>query len=99
LAKSYRLLHINTTVACRTRLYTTAANQTADLGRPLSTDPAQGAGVMLDFDTLSTFLVADLSPMVDGSSMESTPSTSIPITINLNAAGPTTVTFTYIQTE
>jgi hypothetical protein len=92
-------MHIATTVPCRTRLYTTTANQTADAGRTTAQDPVEGSGVLLDYITTSTFLGGDLAPEVDGSSMAAPPVTQIPITIDLGATGPTTVTFTYVQTE
>lgn len=99
LGHAYRLSRITTTAACRVRLYTTVANQTADAGRATTTDPPQGAGCILDYVTTSGFMGGDLSPLVDGASMESTPSVDIPITVDLGATGPTVITFTFMQTE
>jgi len=101
LAKGYRLMHIQTDVPARVRVYTTAAAQAADATRPVGTDPAAGTGVILDYVTTTSVLAADLSPFADGASMESVPTTAIPVTVtNLSGATHTvTVTLTYIETE
>lgn len=101
IAKSFRLVHIQTDVAARVRLYSTAANQAADASRVVGNDPAIGVGVILDYVTTSADKDEDLSPVADGSSMEGTPTTSIPITItNLSGStGTVTVTLTYFRTE
>jgi hypothetical protein len=101
MATGYRLLKISTSVAARVEIYTTAAAQTADASRAVGTDPGVGAGVILDYVTTSGLLTAELSPMVDGFSLESSPSTSISLTTtNLSGStGTVTVTLTYIRTE
>jgi hypothetical protein len=101
IAKGFRLLHIQTDRAARVRLYATAAGQAADANRTVNNDPAVGVGLILDYVTTSTARDEDLSPLVDGASMEVSPSATIPITItNLSGSTSTvTVTLTYIQTE
>lgn len=99
--RSFRLLHIATDRAARVRVYGTTAERDADVARTTTTDPGVGSGLLLDYVTTASALSADLSPFVDGSSTEATPTHSIPITVtNLSgSAGSVTVTFTYIQTE
>ena len=101
LAIGYRLYSIQTDRPARVRLYGTTAQRDADLARAVGTDPAANSGLMLDFVTTPTMLSAALSPLVDGANLATTPSTSIPITVqNLDTAtGTVTVTLTYIKTE
>jgi hypothetical protein len=101
LAKSYRLLSISTSVAARVRLYDRAAKQTADASRAVGTSPTGDSGVVFDYVTTAGVLSADLTPQVIGSSMESSPSSSIPLTVdNLSGStGTVTVTFTYAVLE
>jgi hypothetical protein len=100
LALSFRLLSMTVDKAARVRLYATAAGAAADLGRPVTTDPADGLGCILDYVTThsGTYL---LSPLVDGSSMETTPSTSITGVIDNPDSSTQTITasFVYQPTE
>lgn len=100
LAKSFRLLSMTVDAACRVRLFATAAGAAADLGRPATDDPPDGRGVILDYVTTfgGTYL---LSPLVDGSSMETIPSSSITTVIDnpTGSSADITVSFDYLPTE
>lgn len=72
IAPEYRLLHITTTSPCRTRLYTSAAQRTADDARIIGTDPAGDHGVMLEYVSTLGLLSAALSPTVDGYTSDET---------------------------
>lgn len=100
LAISYRLLSLTVNNACRVRLFTTAAGATADIGRSITDDPPDGRGVILDYVAThaGTFI---LSPLVDGSSMESSPSANISALVDNPGVSTTTidVSFVYIPTE
>lgn len=101
LAKSYRLLKVTTNVAARVRLYDRAAKQTADASRTIGTQPSGDHGLDFEFVGTSTLLSLDVSPPVVASSMETTPSTSIPLTVD-NLSGSTstvTVTLTFVAME
>lgn len=101
LAAGYRLLKITCTVPARVRLYTTAAKQTADLSRPIGTDPTGDHGLILEFVAMSGLLGADLSPTVDGFDGQATPTGAIPITVTNTGAGATAVqvTLVWLRTE
>ncbi len=100
LAPGYRLYTIQTPSGpARVRLYTTAAARTADLARPIGTDPDPDAGVILDYVTEDDD-THSLSPLVDGVLLEAELSTSIPAAItNLGATEAISVGFTYLPTE
>lgn len=99
LSRIYRLLSITTDRPARIRLYGTVAAQTADLNRVIGSDPAPGADVMFDYVTATGALTAVMSPLVDGSNMETIPTNIIAMTVqNLDSITSTvTVTFTYID--
>lgn len=101
LATSYRLLKLQTSAAARVRLYGTAAGRDSDLTRAVGDDPPDSVGCMFDFVTEAAALTSGLSPLADGTSLEATPSSSIPISV-VNLSGTTqtiTVTLTWVQTE
>jgi hypothetical protein len=103
LARSYRLLSILTTSVCRVRLYDRAAKQTADLSRAIGSPPMGDHGLTYEFvgTVTPSLLGMDSSPQAVGSSMETSPSTSIPITVD-NLSGSSvaiTVTFVYMAME
>jgi hypothetical protein len=100
LAIGYRLYSIQTSRPARVRLYETAAQQAADLTRPVGTDPAATAGVVLEYITTDTG-VKTLSPLVDGASLESSPSGNIPMTVTNrdSVTGTVQVQATWIRTE
>lgn len=101
LAVGYRLYSIITNRPARVRLYTTTAKRTADVTRPIGTDPSGDHGLVLDFVFDALVLGADLSPMVDGVDLKGSPDGQIPVSIqNLDTvAGAVTVSFTYVRTE
>jgi hypothetical protein len=104
LPAAFRLYSIQTDHPARVRVYQTSAQQTADLSRARGTDPDNNAGVTLDYvttSTLGTSAPADLSPLVDGVDLSTTPSGAVPITFtNLDTVTRTiTATLTYIRTE
>lgn len=101
LGVGYRLYSIATSRPARVRLYETLAQQGNDINRAIGTDPAGSAGVVLDYATGQPGQVYTLSPLVDGASLEATPSISIPMTVtNLDAtSGPVTVTLVSLRTE
>ena len=101
ITKAYRLLAVETDKAARVRVYSTIAKRNGDVARPIGTDPTGNHGVLLEFVTTSILLSSDLSPLVDGASMETVPSSSIPVNItNMSGeSGTVTVTFTYLATE
>lgn len=97
LAKTFALLRIQTSAAANVRVYPNAAARTADAAR-VQGDPPNGMVLVLDYITSDTS-VHDLSPMVIGANTESSPSSSIPISVQANAAGAVTVTVTYLPLE
>ena len=98
--KAYRLLRLQVDRACRVRLYATAAQRDADLARPLGVKATGDHGLMLEFAATAA-LAATLSPMVDGASLETPPGRSVPaaVTNRSGAAGPVTLTLTYLPQE
>lgn len=100
LGKGYRLYSIQTSRPCRVRLYETAAQKTADLSRPVGTDPASSVGVTFEYVTVDN-TSRTLSPLVDGANLESVPTSvvSMAVTNNDTATGTVTVTLVYVQTE
>lgn len=101
LRKGYRLYKVETNRPARVRLYATASQRDADVGRARGTDPTGDHGLVLDYVTTATQLSAALAPAVSGVNMEAVPSTAIPMTVtNLDTvAGTVTVTLTYAPTE
>lgn len=101
LSPSFQIMRVEADRACRIRLYATSAYSTADADRDALTDPVGDHGLILEFVTETDFLEAALSPIVLGSSLETTPSSSIPIRVqNLGEdTGTVSVTLTWMQTE
>jgi hypothetical protein len=96
IATDFRLYTIATSRPARVRLYQTAAARTADLARAVGTDPAGTAGVTFEFVTTAGGVTYPLSPLVDGASLESTPTSSIPMTVTNNDTVTGTVTVTVV---
>lgn len=99
LAKGYTVYKIQTSAPARVRLYGTTAAQTADASRALGVNALPGSSPMLEVKTETGYLTLDFA--VDGASTETTPVTTIPISItNLNGStAAITVTVTYIALE
>ena len=66
LGNQYRVVKVTTNVPARVRLYVDNASMLADAVREVGTDPADGAGVLLDVVTSADLLAMNLSPLVDG---------------------------------
>lgn len=96
--ETYRAFSVSTSLSARVRLYATAAQQAADVGRAIGIDADPANGVLLDYATVGgrSFV---LSPFVDGASLETTPVANIPMTVtNLSATtGPIDVTVGYFS--
>jgi len=99
LATSYRVLRVETSAPALVRLYASDADRVADAGRLPSTDPSPGVGIVLEVLTVPELLAFNTSPLIDGASMEGTPSALIPITVTPTGAGSITVTLTCLRTE
>lgn len=101
LARGYKLYAVQVSSLARVRVYATAAQQAGDLSRAFGTDPTGNHGVMLDYQIMNAPMQRSLSPMVDGMSLETVPSESIPITITNTGSVPATITatLTWIRTE
>jgi hypothetical protein len=101
LAKSYRLISIATSRPARVELYTTAAAKTADAGRDIGLDPTSSAGVVLDYVTPAASTTYSFSPVVEGSNLEGTPTSTISMRVtNLDVTtGTVVVTLIYVATE
>lgn len=100
MAPGYRLLHINADVACRVRLYTSAAKRDADVTRATTTDPPKGSGLMLDYSVTEPGTANEgLSPLVDGYVADGTDQVAYRITNDSAAAAIITTTLTWVRTE
>ena len=100
LGRSYQLISIETDVPARVRLYVSPEGQAADLSRPAGAIIALSNGVILDFITSPDRLAWPLTPVVNGSSLESPPRADIPVTIQrTDQVGPVTLTLTYFTLE
>lgn len=101
LARSYRLMRILTNAQCRVRLYDRAAKQTADATRELAVDPGIDSGVTFEFIAATGALGAGLSPLVDGTDWDLTPTRSVPITVDNLEGDPRSVVvaLTFLRTE
>jgi hypothetical protein len=96
---AYRLLALATDVPARVRLYDSETKRTADVARPIGTDPTGDHGLMLEYVTTTSVLSASLSPQVDAFSRFSSSTARLRIT-NLDAAArAVTVTLTYFRTD
>lgn len=100
--KSYVLLSIVTSHACRVRIYTTAAARTADASRAEGVAPSQSAGVIADLVATGAQTIV-LAPGVFGHNEESSPNptTNIPVAITNKSGGTANVvaTLSVLQLE
>lgn len=101
LSPSVQVYRVSTTKPCRVRLYTTAAKQAADLGRPINIDPVGDHGVALELVFASGVLSIDLSPVVTVVDLKDTPDGVVPVTVtNIDStSGSVTLSFTYTEVE
>jgi len=99
IAPGYRLLHLETTYACRLRLYVTAAQRddAEEVAREPGTDPVDGSGCMFDYIDGDAAIDTDLSPLPDGFA----DSADVPYRIQSlhGTEVKVGVTLTYIATE
>ena len=100
LAISYRILRVATSRPARVRLHTTSAKRDLDRSRPSTTDPAGDHGIAMEVITTGAVLSVDI-PQIIGSSLESTPVSAIPITVDNRdtATGTVVVTLTWQREE
>ena len=100
LAAGYRILNITSNKRARIRMYTTAAKQTADLSRPITTAPTGDHGLAFEFIATPTLLSSDIVPAVDGYGRNA-PYDIIPVTItNTDTTNQAiSITLTWIRTE
>jgi hypothetical protein len=101
LGKTGLLLRIQTDVPARVRLYTSAAARTADLARPVGSNPGSGAGLIAEVVTSIGGLDIAMTPAPVFANLEATPVATIPATIT-NTSGLTTavtVTVTVLTLE
>lgn len=101
MAESYRVTKIATDRPARVRLYATIAQRDADASRAIGTAPSGNHGLLMEVITGTGALTMILTPQVDGTNFEASPSSNIPCCItNLDSAtSAVTVTLTYIRTE
>lgn len=103
MAKSFSLMKVVATRPCRIRLYSTAAQLTADAARPFATAIAAGTdhGLIVDLLLDASHLSWILSPEAEGSNLETSPSANISYSIqNVDVTtGTVGVDFTYNATE
>jgi len=86
--KSYMLLSIETSAAAWVTVYTSSAARTADVSRPITTDPTPGSGVIAEVITTGASTQI-FSPAVFGFSDESSPSIAIQLKV-VNKSGSAT---------
>ena len=99
LATSFEILRVVLSGPARIRLYNTAANRDADIGRSVYQAATQGMGLILDINA-TTVLNQSLDPHAHGSNMEAVPSDSIYYTVTNNGVlSSITVTFIFLRKE
>ena len=99
MATSFEILHVELSSTARIRLYNTAANRDADIGRSVYQAASQGMGLILDINA-TAILSQSLDPHAHGSNMDVSPSDSIYYTVtNNDALASITVTFSFLRKE
>lgn len=98
--KGYVLYSIQVDQAAWVRVYDSAASRSADSSRAQGVDPSPNAGVIAEAITTGSGTVR-FTPGVFGMNNESTPTTTVPITVTNNSGGATAinVTLTLLQLE
>lgn len=101
LGRSFRIIEIKTDKPCRVRLYATQAHQLADVSRPLGVDPSGDHGLIMEYVSTPGSLGAAISPVVQGSNLETVPVEDSAISVkNLSGAlGTVQVEFTVFSVE
>lgn len=100
MAKSARILSVELDRAARATFCATTAIRDADLGRSVLTDPANGVWLDVVSTGAETVIISGYGAG-HVSSMEASPTTSIPVNIYNLSGGASTVTLTvvYLQQE
>ena len=101
MSSAYRMLRISTSVPARVRLYTTVAKRNDDISRAIGAHPTGDHGLVLEVITTPTMLQLDLSPIVDGANMDTTPTGDIPISVVNTGDTPASISTSiiYVTTE
>ena len=94
------MISIKVSSAAWVTLYSSAAAQTADAARLITTDPTPGSGVIAEAITTSSGTTY-FSPAIIGYNSETVPTTNIPVKIynNGNTTNAITVTLTLLKLE
>lgn len=98
---SYRIIAISTDKPCRVRIYATEAQRALDTARQIGIDPTGDHGLVFEYVSVTGVLGAALSPVVQGSNLETTPSVNSAISIQNRSgtSGTVQVTFTLFVSE
>ena len=97
---AFNLWKIETNKAARIRIYTSAAERTADTARAVGVAPAEGAGLITEVITTGALLTVPMCPAQIGANLETTPSGSIPALIKNNGtSNNVTLTITWSRAE
>jgi len=101
LGKTCIALKIETDYPAWVRVYSSTAAQTADASREITADPTGEHGVLLEVLTTSANLALDLAPAAMCYSLESSPGTTLPITVTNkdSSSREITVTVTVVPME
>ena len=99
--KGCMIVKLETDYPCWVRVYSSAAAQSADSARARTTDPTAGSGVLLEVITVAGTLAVGLSPAAMAYSLESTPGTTLHITVTNDdtVSRAITVTVTLVPIE
>lgn len=98
LGAGWRVYSVETDRPARVRLYASEAHRDADIARPVGTDPTGDHGLLLETVTTEGLLTVGLSPVVDGYTVDGTPTVHFHITAP-DELGPVETTITYLRTE
>ena len=99
-APGWRAFVISTDKAARVRIYKTAAQRDADLGRSIGTRPMGNHGRLLEVVTLASMLEVDLSPTVDFmSEVGGSDEFYIAVQNRSGSTGTVVTTIDYVRTE
>ena len=97
LAPAFGMWKLSTDKAARVRVYSTAADRTADASRAEGDLPAAGVGLVTEVITSASLLSVPLTPPQFGASLETTPSSSISALVK-NKSASADITITIIWT-
>ncbi len=92
--KGCMAIKIETDYPAWVRVYATAAAQSADAARAMTTDPLPGSGVLLEVYTVTGALSINLSPAAHCYSLETSPGTTLTVTVTNKDTTTRTITVT-----